>query len=194
MILLSESWPLTNSGINSGDNLILVMNAINHRTPDRRLAVTFDEFHHGYGRGEGIMSLITGPARWGLAEILVAFVLMIFATSRRFGVPINLREGIRQRGEYLGSMSSLLRRAKATDIVRKRLGRRFMEEAARAVGLPPNSSADDIVAAAEQRRPDIAGELRKLVIEAASVNAREDEANVLALARAWHKMRKELTK
>ncbi len=195
IIYLSESWPLSNSGIDRGDNLILVLNALSHRDPKRALAITFDEYHHGYNSGEGIVSLLSKPARLGLALLGAAFLLLVFSVSRRFGRPIELKEGARQRGEYLSSMSSLLHKARATDLVRRELGKKFLADCATALGLPPNVGLDQILQAAAARCPDKVAELEKLGNEAISSSGRSaDEATILAWARSWHKMRKELTK
>ena len=167
VVYLSESWPLSNAGIARGDNFVVVLNALRHRDPNRALAITFDEYHHGYSSGEGIMSLLSKPAKLGLGLLGVAFLLLLFSVSRRFGRPIELKEGARQRGEYLSSMSSLLHRAKATDLVRKELGKKFLADAAAVLGLAPNAGLDQILQAATVRCPDKAAELEKLGNEAA---------------------------
>ncbi|MCE5200321.1 MAG: DUF4350 domain-containing protein [Armatimonadota bacterium] len=194
VIILPDGWPISNAGIGRGDNLIIVLNALDHRSPDHKLPVIFDEYHHGYGETKGIMSLIDTPARLGLVQIAIAFLLLVFASSRRFGKPIPLMEGTRQRGEYLSSMASLLRKAKATDLVRKELGRRFLADIATTVGLVPNASVDAIIEAVDRRHPDKVETLRTLCNAAESYDQDNSEADILALARRWHKMRKELTR
>jgi hypothetical protein len=109
-------------------------------------------------------------------------------------VPLN--EGTRQRSEYLASMSSLLRKAQATGLVKRELGRHFLKDISHTLGLPPNADPQVIIQAAELRYPDKAAELRHL-IEAASApqeNETESESYLLALARQWHRMRKEIRK
>jgi hypothetical protein len=195
VLVLCDSWTIANQGIGSDDNLIVILNALNHRDPQHRLAITFDEYHHGYNEGEGITSLLGAPARLGLAQLAMAFILLLFAVSRRFGQVLPLVEGERHRGEYLGSMSSLLRKAHATRMVHSELGHRFIHDIALILGLPPTATPDEIIAAATQRRPDKADALRRL-IEAATgplFNA-YDESAMLALAKQWHRMRKELMK
>ncbi len=194
VIMMPGGVPLSNQGIKYGDNLTLVLNAIGRPDPQRKVTVTFDEYHHGYSEGEGIMSLIGSPAKLGLAQILVAFFLLLFAASRRFGRIIPLMEGTRQRGEYLSSMSSLLRKAQANGVVRKELGRRFLGDIALAMGLPPTSDAEIILSIAADKHPDKLAALRELCIEATSDDDAIHETALLALAKRWHKMRKELTK
>jgi len=194
VLLLSSSWSLSNEGIRQGDNLALVLNALDHRGARCKPAVTFDEYHQGYGAGKSIVSLIGSPAKLGLGQLGLAFLVLVLAVSRRFGQPVLLREGARQRSEYLSSMSSLLRKGHAVDLVRAELGSRFLQEAAAALGLPPNAGAEAIMAAATKRRPDKAQALRRLVDGATGACGRADEASLLALAGEWHQMRKELAK
>lgn len=188
---ISSDWSLSNNGIKSADNILLVLNALHHRDPERKLTVTFDEYHQGYGRGKGIASLITFPAKLGLAQIAMAFLLLVFAVSRRFGTPIPLRESARQRSEYLSSMSSLLRRGRATRLVRSELGQRFKQDVARSLGLPPSAEPEAILEAATRNRPDKAEALRELLNLVSSQND-IDEGALLALTARWHDMRKEL--
>lgn len=195
VIVLSNSWSLCNKGIGRDDNLIFVLNALNYRDPSHKLQITFDEFHHGYGRAPGLMSLIGTSAKIGLAQILFGFILLVFAVSRRFGRPIPLREGTRERSEYLSSMASLLKRAHATGIVRQELERKFLEDIAVVLGLPPIAEPDIILSTAISKRPDISDELYKLLAHtSAAPDEALDETEILLTAAKWDKMRKELMK
>ncbi len=195
VVVLSDSWPLANQGIARDDNFVLVLNALRRRDPGRRLTVTFDEYHQGYGKAPGILSLLGMPARLGLAQLGLAFLLLLFAVSRRFGRPVPLVEGGRERSEYLSSMSALLRRGRAVEFVRVELGRRFLEDTARLMGLAPHEEPERILQVAATRRPDKVEALRRLVASAgAEPPAHVDEALLLRLAQEWHGMRKELAK
>lgn len=194
VIVLASAWSISNQGIGKDDNLLLVLNAINYRNPYRKSSVTFDEFHHGYGKKLGIWSLVDTPARLGLAQIGIAFLLLIFAVSIRFGRPLPLREGFRQRNEYLTSMSSLLRRAHALGVVKSELRRKFMADAAVALGLSPRAAPDIIMEAANMRKLPNTEELRRLLIDSWSQEEKSDETAILALAVRWYRMRKELMK
>jgi hypothetical protein len=195
VIVISSPWSLSNEGIGSDDNLTLVLNAINSRASQRKMTVTFDEYHHGYSAGKGILSLIGLPAKLGLAQIAVAFMLLILAASSRFGRALTLNEGARQRGEYLSSMSSLLRKANALRLVKSELGRYFTQKAAVALGLPPNSDRDSIVEAATRRSPEKAEEIRGLLDDATDMSDHKlTESSVFAAAKRWHDMRKDLRK
>jgi hypothetical protein len=194
VILLSDGWPLSNRGISRNGNFRMVLNALQSRDPNKKLTVTFDEFHHGYGSEKGIMSLLGAPAKLGLAVIGLAFLLLVFAASRRFGRPVPLMEGTRQRGEYLSSIASLLRKAHSTDLVRKELGQRFLGDVAQSVGVAPGSHVETILEAAQKRHPDKITELTELCNAAVSGIGVDNEAAALAMAKRWHKMREDLTK
>lgn len=149
----------------------------------------FDEYHHGYGGREGIVSLIGPSARLGLLQLGMAFLLLLFAAGRRFGNPIYLREGARFRSEYLGSMSSLLRRAKALGVARDELDRKFAGDVCKLLGLPPDAGAQTISSAMESRRPDRVAELASLLHSDSAV----DEKSLIALQARRNQLRKELT-
>lgn len=193
VIVLTSSWMLCNKGISRDDNLTLIMNALDHRDPSHKLSVTFDEFHHGYGRAPGLMSLIGSFARIGLAQILFGFILLIFAVSRRFGRPIPLREGNRQRNEYLSSMASLLKNAHASSVVRQEIEHKNLEDMAVILGLPPLAEPDLILETAEIKHPDIARSLRALLAQrSSSPEEIYSESALLLYVTALHKLRKEL--
>lgn len=178
---------MSNYGIKSDDNLVLLLNAIN-RAGRGRPKVMFDEYHHGYGESPGIMSLIGPEARLGLAQLGMAFLLLLFAVSRRFGRPILLRENVRFRSEYLSSMALLLRKASALDLVVRETDRKFRADICRWLGLPPDASRETITAAVEERRPDKVREITSLLESAPS-----DEKSVMALQARRIQLRKELT-
>ncbi|MHB0913120.1 MAG: DUF4350 domain-containing protein [Armatimonadota bacterium] len=181
VLVLSDSWLLSNRGIAQGDNLLLALNAAGHGG-----TVTFDEYHHGYGVGEGVMSLIGRPAKYGIAQLLAAFLVLFLAVAPRFGKPVPLAEGGRQRSEYLGSLSSLFARAKATDVVKDELTRKFREDVARSLGVRPSAEAEEVLAAVESARPEMADRFARLVSEGG------DESALVALEHRRRDFRKEL--
>lgn len=187
-MLLASAWSLSNDGIGRGNNLTLILNALAHRDPTHKLTITFDEYHQGYGRRRGIMSLIDRWARLGLLQLGMAFVLLIFAVSRRFGRPIYLREGIRVRSEYLSSMSSLLRRANAIDAARKTLNGKFISDVCRWLGLPPNSDVTVILERARHHCPEKVADLEAVLRSDFST----DEKSLLILQVRRNRLRKEL--
>jgi len=189
VLALASSWSLSNEGIGRDDNIVLLLNALRYRNPAGG-TVTFSEYHHGYGRAPGIWSLFDTPTRLGIAQVGLAFLLLLFAVSRRFGAPVPLREGVRQRSEYLSSMASLLRRAHATDAARRELERKFREDITCALGLPSDADTSSIVEAAGRTHSDKAERLRLLLTDR---SGGASEGELLALANRWYQMRKEFT-
>jgi len=194
VIVLATSWILSNKGIDDADNLVLVLNALHHRDPKKEYAVTFDEYHHGYSAEKGIWVLLGTPARLALAQVGMAFLILLFSVSRRFGRPVPLIRPPRPRSEYLTSMSSLLKRAGATRVVHRQLGERFLQDAAQGLSLPANAEPEAILEAAGRRPKSQAQELSRLVREATAADRVPDESSLLALAKRWHRVRKDLKK
>lgn len=193
VVMLASAWSVSNDGIGHGDNLALILNALKHSDPGRELTVTFDEYHHGYGASKGIWSLISRPARFGIGQLLLAFLILAYGISRRFARPIPLREGARQRNEYLGSMASLLRRAHAIHAVERELRRRFTEDIAALMGLPVTADVASIMAVASVRYPKKSAELSRLLAPLAE-GTKLDDAALTALTGSRYEIRKELMK
>ena len=181
---------LSNENIASDDNLIMLLNALSITKMGKKPTVTFDEFHHGYGSAPGITSLLDKPAKYGLAELVLAFLILVFAVSRRFGRPILLTEGQRQRSEYLYSMSRLLAQTRAISAVQEVLDKKFIEDLARYFGLPPTASADTILQTAKQRNFPGLDTLDQLVTTKGL--PANNETSLLSLAVRRHRFRKEL--
>ena len=190
VLAFSDAYMFSNKNIGSADNLILILNAVEHQKKIGLRQITFDEFHQGYGsHSGGLLSLIGVPAKLGLLQLFAAFILLVFAGSRRFGRPVPLREGVRTRNEYLRSMSMLIRKARATSAVRVQLERHFLDEIARMIGLPPNADEANIEDAMKVRRPDKVEKFRKLL---SASHASESESSLFALEIERSKFRKEL--
>lgn len=194
VFMMPGGWALSNQGIKHNQNLDMVLCVIGYRGSKNCQAVTFDEHHHGYGSEKGMLSLISPSAKLGLGQIAVAFLIVLAAGFFRFGRVIPLREGARQRGEYLSSMSALLKKSHTTKLVWEELGKRFVADVARSVGLSPNAHVDDIIDAVSVRFPDKANEISSLCTAAIRSEDSPTEAATLAMVRKWHQMRKELIK
>jgi hypothetical protein len=172
----------------------------NARTPERlnaRLApIWFDEYHHGYGQREGILSLLAPVARLGLAQLAVAWLMLAYAVSRRFGGSVPDEGRVRRsRSEYLGGMSSLLGRARAIDLAVAQVRRQFTSDAVRVLGLPRDVQEPVLIAAAAARGID-AERLQSLLQRADAVTRSHDrkhQAEAFAIARELAQLRKELS-
>ncbi len=193
LLHLADGWMLSNKGISKADNFHLVLNVLNHWGSGNGRSIYIDEFHHGYSQSDGILSLIDTPAKIALLQLVIAFLVLVLATSRRFGRAVPLQERTRQRGEYLGSMSSILQKSKATSIAREVLGKQFLTDIAKAVGLPSNAGVETIVDTVSRKYPHKEQSIRYLC-RAAENKLPLSEAAVFELAQQWHILREELTK
>src|SRR5205807_8532164 len=110
-------------GVRGSDRIRLTPNP-QRPTPN---PVFFDEYHHGYGAERGILSLLAPIARLGLAQLAVAGLLLLYTVSRRFGRLLPEEGRVRRsRSEYLGSMASLLPRARAVGLAVSQVRRQFL--------------------------------------------------------------------
>jgi hypothetical protein len=223
VILSSSPWSLSTVGVGQADNfawLLALLNAYtpgagvqvfrrsgvqdapsdpkhpNTRTPEHLNTVWFDEYHHGYGQRQGVLSLLAPVARLGLAQLLVAWLLLTYSVSRRFGGRVPDEGRVRRsRSEYLGGMASLLGRARAIDLAVGQVRRQFISDAVRVLGLPRDVQEPVLIAAAAARGID-AGRLQSLLQRSAAVTRSHDrkhQAEAFAMARELAQLRKELS-
>ena len=139
MVVLASSSPLWNQNLALSDNAAF---GLNLAAPTRSV-VAFDEFAHGVGvPGRGLASL-PGPWRFGLAAVLVSFLVWIASASRRFGpVQETERKMLPPRIGYVNAMATRLGTrpndeiVASTNIVRDELRATL----ARRFGLPIDAS------------------------------------------------------
>jgi len=190
VIHLCSPWMLCNQGIAKDDNIVFILNVLSDLNP--KSSVVFDEYHHGYQEDSGIMSLFKLPAKVGLGQIVLAFILLVFALSRRMGRPIPLVENKRTRSEYLGSMSSIFAKANAVDAAKSELDRQFLADLSRFFHLPASASSQMIIKAAADQHLTNYEELVALVRSTSQPVT--DPHALLLLARRRYQLRKELVK
>jgi hypothetical protein len=199
-VLLSCSpWSISNEGIAQGSNLALFLNVIDVYGAGKGQPIYFDEYHQGHARGGGALGLLAPVARFGVAQLVFALLLLVFAVAWRFGgaIPLGLGER-RSRAEYLGAMTSLVRRAGALELVAGKLGEETRRDLARGLGLPPTAPPEEIAAAAHAKRGVDAAHVREVLTDADLLSvARDrqipiDERRVHAAALRLHDLREEL--
>jgi hypothetical protein len=143
-----------------------------------------------------VLSLLAPIARLGLAQLAVAWLLLVYTVSRRFGGRVPDEGRVRRsRSEYLGSMASLLRRARAVDLAISQVRRQFLSDTHRALGLPRDAEQAALLAAAATRGVD-PERLRSLLDRAGRLTESRDRSQqdeALAVARDLARVRRQLT-
>lgn len=143
VIVLSDPYLVTNSGINKKDNLQLAINTI---TGYEGL-IAFDEYHQGRGAtGNAFASYFSGTPVLAITGQLVLLVLFILWTNaRRFARPLPLPQVDRRSSlEFVASMAELQERSKAFDLAIENIYSRTRRVLARYAGLNYNSSRSEI--------------------------------------------------
>ncbi|HUT75385.1 MAG TPA: DUF4350 domain-containing protein [Armatimonadota bacterium] len=155
VIFLSSPWSLSNEGIRRADDLIFAINALGARPGG---AVYFDEYHQGYGQNVA-WGLIPLPLKLALANLLVGILLVLYARGRRFGAPTPLDARRRERSEFLGTMTALLRAGHATRLAVRTALEHAVQGLRLETGLAPSAQYAELVRAVSRINPDAAPRL-----------------------------------
>ena len=145
VILLSDPYIVTNTGLRSNDNLQLAINVLT--THDGLIA--FDEYHQGRGiTRNAFASYFSGTPVLAIAGQIVLLVLLVLWTNaRRFGRPLPLPYVDRRSSlEFVASMAELQERSRAFDLAIENIYGRTRRVLARYAGLDYNSSRSEIAA------------------------------------------------
>lgn len=143
IVVLSDPFIVTNSGIALKDNLKLALNLVS--TSDGVIA--FDEFHQGRGiTRNAFASYFSGTPILAIAEqIGLLILLMIWTRGRRFARPLPLPVVDRRSSlEFVASMAELQQRARAFDLAIENVYSRTRRVLARFAGVDYNSPRSDI--------------------------------------------------
>ncbi len=183
ILFLASSWSLSNEGIDKGDNFLLVLNAIGD---PKAGPVYFDEYHHGYAESAA-WALLPRVVKIALAQVVLGLLLVAFARSRRLGPVLPLTRGGRPRSEFLGTMTTVLRKGGATRLavqtaVDSALARLRVE-----LGLAPDAGDEAVVAAVGRSNPQAAARLARELsrLRAELAGRRPTEARAMELIRQW---------
>jgi hypothetical protein len=133
-------------------------------------------------------------------QLLVVALLVCYSAGKRFGLPRPLPAPPRVSSEYVASLASLYRRARAADAALEGVYLPFWRELCRAVGLPYDAPTDEVVRRAAytlgMNSDPAALETRLRTVVTACESKLESgdvrDADLLPLARDLEKMRKEL--
>lgn len=159
VVVLCGGWSLSNDGIGTADNLTFTLNALG---PPRAGPVYFDEYHHGYGE-QLLWTVMPLPVKLGLAQLALAVLVVMYARSRRFGAIIPLDRGRRERSEFLGTMTALLRKGQATRLALRTAYEAALQDLRVALGVAADANAAQIAEAAARVSEPAAEELGQVL-------------------------------
>jgi Domain of unknown function (DUF4350) len=193
IVVLSDPYVVTNSGIKLNDNLQLAINTL--AAGDGLIA--FDEYHQGKGVTQNALaSYFAGTPVLALAGQIALVVLLILWTSgRRFGRPLPLPHVDRRSSlEFVASMAELQERSRAFDLAIENIYSRTRRVLARHAGVNYNSSRSEIATRVAERSNIDAHKLETLMrqceeaINGAPINWRQS----LDLVRRLREVEKDL--
>lgn len=143
VVILSDPYIVTNSGIKLNDNLQLAINTITARDG----VIAFDEYHQGRGVTENAFAAYFAgtPVLAFAGQIVLLALIMLWTNARRFGRPIPLAQVDRRSSlEFVASMAELQERSRAFDLAIENIYTRTRRVLARYAGLDYNSSRSEI--------------------------------------------------
>lgn len=145
VVLLSDPYVITNSGIRLKDNLNLAINILGG--PRTNALIAFDEYHQGRGiTRNAFASYFAGTPVLAIAGQIVLLVLVVLWTNgRRFGRPLPLPYVDRRSSlEFVASMAELQERSRAYDLAIENIYSRTRRVLARHAGIDYNSPRSEI--------------------------------------------------
>ena len=143
IVLLSDPYIVSNSGIKLNDNLQLALNIITAREG----LIAFDEYHQGRGP---IQNSFAGyfagtPVLLIAGQLGLIVLLVLWTRGNRFGRPLPLHQVDRRSSlEFVASMAELQQRARAFDLAIENIYTRTRRVLARHAGVDYNSSRSEI--------------------------------------------------
>ena len=143
VVILSDPYIVTNSGIKLNDNLQLAINTITARDG----VIAFDEYHQGRGVTENAFAAYFAgtPVLAFAGQILLLALIMLWTNARRFGRPLPLAQVDRRSSlEFVASMAELQERSRAFDLAIENIYTRTRRVLARYAGLDYKSSRSEI--------------------------------------------------
>lgn len=195
MIVVADGYFACNRNLIRADNAVFLTNILADSVASGQ-KVLFDEYHHGdISSGNTIWDALGLPAQSAIAQFVLAALIMAIVLVPRFGTPrpVQSKEH-RNTGEYVSSLASLYRGARATAPALELIYRQFLRDLCHRLSVPTDLSLAALADAAGRRSHVNAGDLKKLLgrcercIETQSVTENE----LLDLVRHMERFRKEL--
>lgn len=168
IVLLSDPYIVSNSGIKLNDNLQLALNILTAREG----LIAFDEYHQGRGP---IQNSFAGyfagtPVLLIAGQVGLIVLLVLWTRGKRFGRPLPLRQVDRRSSlEFVASMAELQQRARAFDLAIENIYSRMRRVLARHAGVDYNSPRSEIASRIASRGTIDANRLETLMRECEEV-------------------------
>ncbi|PKQ21020.1 MAG: hypothetical protein CVT66_02010 [Actinobacteria bacterium HGW-Actinobacteria-6] len=109
VVWLADSYAFSNEGIAKADNAQLAV-----LVAASRGSVYFDEYHHGFARGGGIIERLGAGGQSALLVFAIGVALLLAAYGRRLGPTIGVAETpVARTSAYIDSLAGLYRKAGA---------------------------------------------------------------------------------
>ena len=134
IVVLSDPYVVSNSGIPLVDNVQLAINLVAVRDG----VIAFDEYHQGYGNDSNrFLQFFAGtPVVAIFLQAALLIGLVFFSQSRRFARPVPEHEPDRlSKLEYVSAMAELQQRTKAYDLAIENIYNEFRRRVTRLLGL-----------------------------------------------------------
>lgn len=173
VIWWAGATPLTNAGITRAGNLNLFLNSVSPAGESR--TIYWDEHFHG-DRGSLWSYFEKTPVIWGVVQIVVLFLALVFTFSRRSG-PVAAPVTVSRLSplEFVDTMGGLYQRAGARSIAVGVSYRHLRLELTRRLGLAAATPDADLAKAAVERM-GFEAEIGATLAEAANAGANPPRA------------------
>lgn len=143
IIVLSDPYIFSNSGIVLRDNLQLAINIL----ASSEGLIAFDEYHHGKGTTRNaVIGYFSGtPIIPILGQLTLLILVVLWTFGRRFARPLPLVQVDRRSSlEFVASMAELQQRARSFDLAIENIYTRTRRVLARYAGADYNTSRTEI--------------------------------------------------
>ncbi|HEX3252382.1 MAG TPA: DUF4350 domain-containing protein [Pyrinomonadaceae bacterium] len=162
IVMLSDPYIVTNSGIKLNDNLQLAINTL----AGGGGLIAFDEYHQGKAISQNPWAgYFAGTPVLALgAQIALLILLILWTSACRFGRPLPLPHTDRRSTlEFVASMAELQERSRAYDLAIENIYTRTRRVLARYAGMDYNSSRAEIAKRIAERSTIDARKLETLM-------------------------------
>jgi len=194
VIAVSDAYPVTNKGIQEGDNVIFVANIFRVLQPSR---VIFDESGGaaaGDAAGGAARPVVSKTVAAAGLQAAAALLLLYIFWGRRFGRPVPLlRTDTGPSAQYVNTMANIYRQGRAREIALESIYTGFWQSLTRTLGVPGSIEKEEIIYLCRQRREMDSDGLERILGSVGKLRQRGglSEAELFALVHDMENWRRE---